>query len=671
MKLKTIVLSDFLSFQDEEIQFPEGLVAISGRNADSPGAGSNGSGKSALFDAVSWALYGRTLREIGSDDVIRMACKSCEVALSFTADGKDYFINRQRGGKNLLHFFCGQNDLTQSTMALTQEKIDQTLGMDYKIFRAVATFSGDALRFAHATDKEQKEILEKLLGLDAYGLALERVRKDLNALVPGIKYKEQQVEREKGLLQTRRDEIVRLGGEKDKASSDMALAVESAKVQCEARQKQIATNESGITGYKEHRTKFESQLADVSTGTSAAYGHLATARAEYAAAMTKMRAAKESIDKGNGELANIQKRIGTPCPSCARPLGQEHIDPLCESIAQRILDANDEWEKADGALKAAEQRVNGLAAEVEALQRADSERAAARGALLQNIKTCNAKIEELNRSTTSLRAEIEQFRRSGDQFKATISTYEARIKDAQARLDEAESQIQKSTEDLVSDRDRVKYLEFWEKGFGYSGIRSMLLDGVAQKLTEQTNKYLKILSGGTQWAEFATQSTTGAGELREKFIVHVFNAYGAGAYEGNSAGEKKRVDIAICLALHSLASQRASRPLGFAILDEIFENLDEIGCDNVINLIRQEKDQLGTIFVVSHNPALSARFPSTMEIIKKDGVSRLVRHEKAAPECATTKPTSTTTPKAKSSSRTRKAKSPKSTEPSERASATS
>ncbi len=395
-------------------------------------------------------------------------------------------------------------------------------------------------------------------------------------------------------------------------------------------------------------------MASVPCSNSKAYAEMAEAKGQYGAWLAKSMAAKAAEAKGEKELETAQSRIGTPCPSCTRPLGAEHIDPLCESIAQRIIDAKDEVEKAAVQTESWAKRINELQAEVNALQRADQERQAQRGELLTKIKACNDKIELTNRSITARRAEIEQMRRSGDQYENAIKTYDARIMDATTRLAEAEAQIRKQGDELIGEREQIAYLEFWEKGFGYSGIRSMLLDGIAQKLTERTNHFLKILSGGTQWTEFSTQSTTSAGELREKFVVRVFNAFGAGSYEGNSAGEKKRVDIAICLALHSIASSRAARPLGFAILDEIFENLDETGCDNVVNLLRQEREQLGTIFVVSHNPALSAKFPHTMEITKKDGTSHLVRPEKVVSACETSKPESSTTPKAKSPGHSRK-----------------
>ncbi len=648
MKLTTIVLSDFLSFKDEQIEFPSGLIAVMGRNTDSPGAGSNGSGKSALFDAVSWALFGKTLREIASDDVIRQTCKSCEVALGFELDGQTYFVQRQRGGKNALSFFCGTNDLTQSTMALTQAKIDQTIGMDYSIFRSVATFSGEVLRFAHATDKEQKEILEKLLGLDAYGTALTKVRAELNKLVPAIKYKEQQIEREKGLLVTRHDEIARLALERETARASSQKAKEAAGQAIGQWEVGIADNELSIQTLKTARTGYEQAMATVPAAGSKAYADLADAKANYNIWLREINLAKSAVAQGNNELETAQKRIGTPCPSCTRPLGAEHIDPMCESIAQRVLDATDKIAEADAQLRTWTDRVNAMQTEVDTLQKADRERQAQRGELLTKIQGCNTAIDQFNRTSAGLRAQIEIARRSGDQFENAIKTYDARIMDATTRLAEAEAQIRKQSDELIGEREQVAYLEFWEKGFGYSGIRSMLLDGIAQKLTDRTNHFLKVLSGGTQWVEFSTQSTTSAGELREKFIVRVFNAFGAGGYEGNSSGEKRRVDIAICLALHSIASGRAARPLGFAILDEVFENMDETGCEHLVNLLRQERETLGTIFVMSHNPALTVKFPHTMEITKKDGVSHLVRPEKAVPACETSKQPSSTTAKAKS-----------------------
>ncbi len=658
MQLKTLILVDFLSYKSETIDFPTGLVAVVGHNHDSLGAGSNGGGKSAIFDAVSWALYGKTLREIGTDDVVRVGAKSCEVALAFELDGETYFIQRTRGRSSGLTFMRGQTDLSQSTIALTQEKIDKTLGMDYRMFRVVATFQGDALRFAAATDKEQKEILEKLMGLEDYALALERVRKELNVLVPGINYKEKQIAQETGLLQIRKDEISKLELQREDARKKSAEAVQSLKDKVNACNEGIVRNNTEITSNKHLRTEWEAKLAALGGADTNIYRELAEAKSQHGAALTRVNSIKTDVKARTAALDATQSRIGKPCGECRRPLTETELGAVMESQAEKILALHEELPAAELMLAEAEQRVNQLNAKADAARQADAQRAQLHQGIILDIQKFNRQNDVLEANNRELTALMEQHKRSKLELEGVITTYDARIKDAQARLAEAEGLIATKTAELAVEKDRVEYLKFWEKGFGFAGIRSMLLDGLAEKLTEQTNRYLKILSGGTQWVEFTTQSSTKDGETREKFAVKVFNQHGAATYSGNSAGERKRVDISIALALHYLARNRASRALGFAILDEIFECLDEIGCDNVVNLLRGEKENLGTIFVVSHNPAMGTRFGSTIEVAKKDGVTSLVRREKVTPPCEESKPPSTSPKKEKSAKRARKTPSP-------------
>ncbi len=654
MQLKTLILEDFLSYKSETVEFPTGLVAVVGHNHDSAGSGSNGGGKSALFDAVTWAIYGKTLRDIGTDDVIRIGEKACEVALSFELDGETYFIQRKRSRSTELVFLRGQTDLSQSQLALTQEKIDQTIGMDYAMFRTVATFQGDALRFANATDKEQKEILEKLMGLEDYAKALDVARRELNQIVPRIAAKVQIVEQEKGLLKIRAGEILKLQIQQDEARRKVAQAVDSIKDKVNACNENIARNNGEILSNKHLRTQCEANLAALGGGDDSFYRELAEAKSHHRFHLNSKVTADREVARLNQELARVQARIGTPCGECARKIEAAQVEALANSLAEKIIAQMDESTAAQTKIDSAAIRVNELEQKEKAFSDALAQAAQKRNEVvsqMQNYSRRNDLMESENRELTAV---IENHRRSKLQMENEVTNYDGRIKDAQKRLDDAEKLIAERSKEIEQEQEQAEYLKFWEKGFGFSGIRSMLLDGIAEKLTEETNRYLKILSSGTQWCEFTTQSTTKDGEMREKFAVKVFNQHGAATYAGNSAGERKRVDIAVALALHNLARHRASRCLGFAIMDELFECLDEMGCESVVNLLRTEKDQLGTIFVVSHNPAMGTRFGATIEVAKKDGITSIVHREKATAPCAESKPSSTSTKKEKSSPRSPK-----------------
>ena len=144
------------------------------------------------------------------------------------------------------------------------------------------------------------------------------------------------------------------------------------------------------------------------------------------------------------------------------------------------------------------------------------------------------------------------------------------------------------------------------------------------------------MMGGSLWIDCHTQSTNKDGEKRERFEVQTFNSFGAGTYYGNSKGEQQRIDIAISLALHDIARTRSNSPIGFTIFDEVFERLDEAGCDSIISLLHKERENFGTLFVVSHNPNLAIRFPKQLEFVKQGGITSLVK--KAQNICEEPKP---------------------------------
>jgi DNA repair exonuclease SbcCD ATPase subunit len=225
----------------------------------------------------------------------------------------------------------------------------------------------------------------------------------------------------------------------------------------------------------------------------------------------------------------------------------------------------------------------------------------------------------------------------------------------ESRINELEQSIklhENSLTETEAKRQEAQYqsdiLKFWEYGFGLRGIRSMLLDGVAEQLTEKANGYLKAMSGGGLWLEVLTQSHTKDGELRDKLEVRVFNNHGAGCYGGNSSGERQRIDIALALALHAMGLERAQQKFGFIIMYELFAHLDETGCENVIDLLRKERTNLGTVFVVSHNPLLSQRFDAGIMVEKRNGISTLVKPVEVQ-SCVKSEPSSITRPAEKSS----------------------
>ena len=139
--------------------------------------GPNGVGKSSLFmDAIADCLYEQTRKEdIGG--WVRDGTKSGAITFTFAMGGQDYRVVRTRTkagrGTLALHRFDEEAgswaDESDTTMKLTQAKIERLLGMDCNTFCSIALIRQDAYGlFLDADSDRRMEVLSALLGLDIY-----------------------------------------------------------------------------------------------------------------------------------------------------------------------------------------------------------------------------------------------------------------------------------------------------------------------------------------------------------------------------------------------------------------------------------------------------------------------------------------------------------------------
>ena len=140
-------------------------------------SGDNGNGKSALIDAMTWALWGRT-RAKSDDDLIHQGQSEMEVEFDFSVSGQVYRIIRKRSrpkrrggsGQTILEFQIAAGDgfrsITGNTVSQTQQQIIDILHMDYDTFVNSAFLrQGHADQFTIKRPVERKEVLANILGL--------------------------------------------------------------------------------------------------------------------------------------------------------------------------------------------------------------------------------------------------------------------------------------------------------------------------------------------------------------------------------------------------------------------------------------------------------------------------------------------------------------------------
>ncbi len=148
--------------------------------------GKNGHGKSALLDAITWALWGQARKLSGNakadQGLLRLGQTQMMVCLDFECNTQQYRIKREymhTYGKPVVQLDFGLYDtatdrfvsLTEKTIRDTQAKIEQTIHISFESFINSAFLrQGQANEFSKKTPKERKEILASILGLDRYEL---------------------------------------------------------------------------------------------------------------------------------------------------------------------------------------------------------------------------------------------------------------------------------------------------------------------------------------------------------------------------------------------------------------------------------------------------------------------------------------------------------------------
>jgi len=202
---KKLQLKNFLSYGPtvQTIDFGQHrLICLSGKN---------GHGKSALLDAITWALWGQARKVSATSKadqgLLRLGEVEMMVCFDFVFGNRIYRVRRdfsQKYGKPHTHLEFGLLDpedehfisLTDKTLRTTQEKVEKTLGLDYDTFvNSSFLRQGNANEFSKKSAKERKEILCTILGLHTY----EKARASVLETIKTLATEKQHLERLKEL----------------------------------------------------------------------------------------------------------------------------------------------------------------------------------------------------------------------------------------------------------------------------------------------------------------------------------------------------------------------------------------------------------------------------------------------------------------------------------------
>ena len=175
-KIDSLTAKNFMSVGNttQAIDFNrQDLTLVLGENLDTGGgdAGSrNGTGKTTIINALSYALYGNALTNIRRDNLVNKTnSKNMLVTVEFAKEGIKYRIERGRK-PNVLKFYVNNteqevDDNAQGDSRETQKAIENLLGMSHDMFKHVVALNTYSEPFLSMRQNDQRAIIEQLLGI--------------------------------------------------------------------------------------------------------------------------------------------------------------------------------------------------------------------------------------------------------------------------------------------------------------------------------------------------------------------------------------------------------------------------------------------------------------------------------------------------------------------------
>jgi DNA repair exonuclease SbcCD ATPase subunit len=630
---KKIYIKNFFRVKEEIVidLYNQGLVLISGWNADSSTSASNGSGKSTIFEAILWCLWGKTVRKYSTDQVINSTVgKNCRVILIVEVDGIIFTITRHRkhGKEKDSLSVLTKKDISGHTNASPQKLIDELLGIDYETFiRGPMMPQGSFKRFSEMTDSESKKILDQTIRTDIFFKAQKIVNQKLNDIHNSMHDDRKTITSIEDQITEIKEEIIELK-EKEKGFGKSL----------EAKIKKQNLRLDNINDKIEELNYFHTSVKDINLMLKKAEKSLE----EHNDKIYDLNKQGLSVNKDKEKLQKLKSLLydvdhklrnaeaeknkiedldpGAVCGTCLQEIDEDHVESCLEEAEKHYKKIEKNKTKIEKSVKKQRTKYRKVKKEYEKKLNSYDTITDSMKSNIRRLKT------EKELSISNLK-EIKRLKKNAEEIKSDIediereSPYSDMISKKLLKIKLLNKKLRKSITSLALLKNNKKYYDFWSTGFSNKGIKNLVLNSITPFLNRRAKYYSSILTNNELDIIFETQKLLKSGEWRDSFSVAVNNKNGATDYSGNSGGEKGKANLAINFTISDLFSARSQKAFPQRFFDEPFDGLDELGVEAAVDLLTKMADQAGSIFIITHNSEFVSLFDNVITIKKQNGVS--------------------------------------------------
>ena len=638
MDITNIKIDNFLIIGHADIDLSSrGLCRIAGENSDDITSSSNGSGKSSIVEGIYWALFGETLRNLKSADgvVNKKSKKNCSVVLELKEGDIAYRVERYRKhskNKNNLYLYINDVDSRGKDNRETQKYIESVIGMDKVAFSNSVIFgqghSKNLKRFSEMTDSEKKETLEKILNLEVFVRSHEFVKDNLRSLEAARHEAARRARELSERVSSCEEKTTQALRRASKFDEEKAVEISTLQDKKASVEELIdALQERVIALEVESVDDVEQSISDCEEFLSSQESDKQSIKDVFTEKCNEQILIKRGIER---DIEALEKRMGNllsddyageECEYCGGVVTSQSLHLVRDGYEFNIEDMRRSVSLVGEKIAEMRSQYKGSVSDVEdnilEIVKIISEQKSRlkevtkiknkRTELLLQIKTKKELVQAHHQA-------IERLESSQNVWEEAALEYGTELAALGVSVGEFEEEVEKVDTDM-------NYYEFWKNAFSRTGIRSYLLDKIVPFLNERVGHYLEILTDGGIEAKFNTVKELASGEKRDNFNLEISNRNAADSYEGNSGGEKRRVDLGVALGFNDFISARSGKRFNLLVLDEVFEGVDADGLYYVIKVLEDIARRKSSVFVITHRDELKSYFSDEILMERRDGLS--------------------------------------------------
>ena len=552
----------------------DGLTLVLGNNMDLGGEGSrNGTGKTTLINALSYAVYGQALTNIRKDNLVNKTNnKNMLVTVDFEKDGHSYRIERGRK-PNKFQFIVDDSivneqgtDEAQGENRLTQEEVLRVFDMSHTMFKHIVALNTYTEPFLAMKANDQRSIIEELLGISRLSEKAERLKEHMRETNEDMKTEQARLEQVK-ISNEKMEETIR-------KFNIRSISWE------EAHKKAITELTNGITELEKIDIDSEIQQHKLLT--------------HWQERSQKIKSYEQNLNFNKSNLSSTEKLIeslgsqletleGKQCPMCEQELHTDKHDQIVESIRQ------------EHSVKVQEQKQ--IQGTIDSVQRQITEQ----GELGERPETSYSSVDE----AYDHRQNLSELKNQLESEKQKENPHIEQIEELKAKNIEEVDYTQINAFQKLKDHQDFLYKLLTSKD---SFIRKKIIDQNLLYLNSRLNYYLDKI-GLPHEVVFKSDLTVEITELGRELD-----------FDNLSRGERNRLILGLSWAFRDVY-ESMNTSVNLLFIDELVDSgMDTMGVESAMSVLKKMSREGGkNIFLISHRDELTSRCSNVLNVVKENG----------------------------------------------------